>query len=191
MDLLSLSHCPSNDSGARPPLCGARHEPHPNGIPVTAGTAPGSPGAPCLLPAEGKPRGASRLRGAPAAFRAVGAACLAAGHSRSSGWAQCPGGLRRDPTARGPFVSAGTAHVKHPLLVLKQPHEPSPIRAPPGNRAAPCLLPPGAGSKAASPGRRKHGLLKTQRAALSSRTPTSCPQPCGSAGRLPKATVSC
>lgn len=39
-DLLSLSHCPSNDSGALLPLCRARHEPHPNGIPVTAQVHP-------------------------------------------------------------------------------------------------------------------------------------------------------
>lgn len=49
-DLLSLSHCPSNDSGAELPLRGARHESHPNGIPVTAGIAPGSQVYPALLP---------------------------------------------------------------------------------------------------------------------------------------------
>lgn len=49
-DLLSLSHCPSNDSGAELPLCRARHESHPNGILVTAGIAPGSQVCPALLP---------------------------------------------------------------------------------------------------------------------------------------------
>lgn len=49
-NLLSLSHCPSNDRGAELPLHGARHEPHPNGIPVTAGVAPGSQVYPALLP---------------------------------------------------------------------------------------------------------------------------------------------
>lgn len=49
-DLLSLSHCPSNDSGAELPLCRARHESHPNGILVTAGIAPGSQVRPALLP---------------------------------------------------------------------------------------------------------------------------------------------
>lgn len=37
---LSLSHCPSNDSGALLPPCRATHEPHPNGIPVTAQVHP-------------------------------------------------------------------------------------------------------------------------------------------------------
>lgn len=49
-DLPSLSHCPSNDSGAELPPRGARHESHPNGIPVTAGITPGSQVYPALLP---------------------------------------------------------------------------------------------------------------------------------------------
>lgn len=51
-DLLSLSHCPSKDSRAEL-LRGARHESHPNGIPVTAGIAPSSqahPASPTRLP---------------------------------------------------------------------------------------------------------------------------------------------
>lgn len=52
-DLLSLSHCPSKDSRVEL-LRGARHESHPNGIPVTAGIAPGSQvhpaSASCLPP---------------------------------------------------------------------------------------------------------------------------------------------
>lgn len=49
-DLLSLSHCPSNDSGAELPLREAGHESHPNGIPVIVGRDPGSQPDPALLP---------------------------------------------------------------------------------------------------------------------------------------------
>lgn len=55
-DLLSLSHCPSKDSGAEL-LRGARHESHPNGIP---GIAPGSQvhpaSAACCLPPRSSPQ---------------------------------------------------------------------------------------------------------------------------------------
>lgn len=131
-------------------------------------------------------RGVLQRHGVGAAPRGAGAApgCVATpqGEDRSS-----------EATLPGPFVPAGPAHITNHLLVGQQPHQPSPIRAPPGTalRPACCLLALAArplhqltvntGCRKRSAPCRAHG-----------RPPAAC-SPTGPphAGRLPKTIGSC